>query len=128
MTYKFELLRPDDLLNLEIEADNLRLDTSQQDGPALVLEDTNQPGYLIVTFPPQTVVEQAVYESSPSEATNPQSSEPYNQDHPAPAAPVLPMQARIGGSSRLVFRIPAGPDVRIPYDTASLLDWENLER
>ena len=32
MTYKFELLRPDDLLNLEIEADNLRLDTSQQDG------------------------------------------------------------------------------------------------
>jgi hypothetical protein len=127
MTYKFDLLRPDDLLNLQIEADNLHLDSSQQEEPALVLDDPSQPGYLIVTFPPQTVVEQAVYESSPSEATNPQSGEPYNQVHPAPAPPVLPMQARIGGSSRLVFRIPAGPEVRIPYDTASLLDWEKFE-
>jgi hypothetical protein len=127
MTFKFELLRPDDLLNLQIEADNLHLDTSQKQGPALVLDDPEQPGYLIITFPPQTVAEQAVYESSPSEATNPQSSEPYNQDHPAPTPPATPMQARIGGSSRLVFRIPAGPDVRIPYDTDSLLDWDQYE-
>jgi hypothetical protein len=127
MALKFELLRPDDLLNLQIEADNLHLDTSQAQAPALVLDDPNQPGYLIITFPPQTVAEQAVFESSPSEATNPESGEPYNQDHPAPAPPAQPMQARVGGSSRLVFRVPAGPDVRIPYDTASLLDWDNYE-
>jgi hypothetical protein len=126
MTVKFELLRPDDLLNLQIEADNLHLDTSQKQAPALVLDDPGQPGYLIITFPPQTVVEQAVYESSPSEASNPQSGEPYNQ-HPAPSQPALPMQARIGGPSHLVFRVPPGPDVRIPYDTASLLDWGNYE-
>jgi hypothetical protein len=127
MAYKFELLRPDDLLNLQIEADNLHLDTSQKQDPVLVLDDPNQPGYLIITFPPQTVAEQAVYESSPSEASNPQAGELYNQDHPAPAPPVLPMQARIGGSSRLVFRIQPGPNVRIPYDTESLLDWDNYE-
>jgi hypothetical protein len=108
MTYKFELLRPDDLLNLQIEAENLHLDTSQPQAPALVLDDPSQPGYLIVTFPPQTVVEQAVYE-------------------PPTMTPTLPMQARIGGSSRLVFRIAAGPDVRIPYDVDSLLDWSNYE-
>jgi hypothetical protein len=127
MTLKFELLRPDDLLNLQVEVDNLLLDTSQEQDPALVLDDPNQPGYLIVTFPAQTIAEQAVFESSPSEASNPQSGEPYNQDHPAPTPPAQPMQARIGGASRLVFRIPAGPEVRIPYDTASLLDWSNYE-
>jgi hypothetical protein len=127
MTLNIELLRPDDLLNLKIEAENLRLDTSQAGKPVLVLEDPKQPGYLIVTFPPQTVAEQAVYESSPSEATNPESGNPYNSQHPAPSNPSMPMQARIGGASRLVFRIPPGPDVRIPYETASLLDWENYE-
>jgi hypothetical protein len=127
MALKFELLRPDDLLNLQIEADNLRLDTSQKQDPALVLDDPDQPGYLIVTFPPQTVAEQAVYESSPSEASNPESGKPYNNDHPAPAPPTLPMQARVGGSSRLVFRIQPGSNVRIPYNTQSLLDWENYE-
>lgn len=127
MTLKFELLRPDDLLNLQIEAYNLHLDVSQKQHPALVLEDPKLPAYLIVTFPLQTTAEQAVFESSPSEGSNPQKDEPYNKIHPAPTPPTLPMQARIGGSSRLVFRIPPGPEVRIPYDTASLLDWESYE-
>lgn len=62
MTLRIDLLRPDDLLNLHIDGENLRLEANAVDGPALVLDNPDEPGFLIVTFPPQTVVEQAVYE------------------------------------------------------------------
>nr|HMN59620.1 hypothetical protein [Anaerolinea sp.] len=78
MTIKLDLLRPDDLLTLQIEGDNLRLDSSDPKSPALVLDDTQKPGYLIVTFPPQTVVEEAVFESSPTNPPPDESSLPYN--------------------------------------------------
>jgi len=121
------LLRPDDLLNLQIETDNLRLDISRHNDPALILDNPNKPGYLIVHFPPQTVVEQAVYESSPSIKTGDE-GKPYNTEVPPETPPSLPAQARIGGPSRLVFRIPEDSDQRIPYTTAGLLDWEDLEQ
>ena len=120
------LLRPDDLLNLQIETDNLRLDISRHNDPALILDNPNKPGYLIVHFPPQTVVEQAVYESSPSIKTGDE-GKPYNTEVPPETPPSLPAQARIGGPSRLVFRIPEDSDQRIPYTTAGLLDWEDLD-
>ena len=128
MTVRIDLLRPDDLLNLHIEGDNLRLDVGERSGPALVLDDPGRPGFLIVTFPPQTVVEGAVYESSPTPPTPPSdASHPVNAVHPPESQPVLPMRSRIGRSSRLVFRIPAGSRQSIPYNTAGLLDWSRLE-
>jgi len=108
MTVRIDLLRPDDLLNLHIEAENLRLERDERGDPALVLDEPSRPGYLIVTFPPQTVVEEAVFEPSPSE-------------------PKLPMRSRIGHSSRLVFRVPPGSPLAIPFTTAGLLDWSRLE-
>lgn len=110
MAVKLDLLRPDDLLNLRIEAENLRLDAADPRYPALVLENPAKPGTLIVTFPPQTVTEQAIFESSP----------------PFPDPP-LPMKARIGGDSRLVFRVAAGSTQRIPYTIEGLLNWDDLE-
>ena len=59
---RIEVVRPDDLLNLEIETVNLRLDTEEE--PALVLEDPELPARLSVTFPPQTIAETAYFESS----------------------------------------------------------------
>ncbi len=127
MAIRLDLLRPDDLLNLLIEGDNLRLDVSKPKSPALVLDDASQPGYLIVTFPPQTVVEEAVFESSPTNPPPDESSLPYNTNPPPVVPPPYPARARIGGPSKLVFRIPAGSDTRIPYTTEGILNWDGLE-
>lgn len=127
MALKLNLLRPDDLLNLQIETENLRLDSTDKNAPALVLENANQPGYLIVTFPPQTVAEEAVFESSPTNPPPDESTLPYNTNNPTATLPPYPAEARIGGPSRLVFRVPAGSTMRIPYTTEGLLEWDDLE-
>jgi hypothetical protein len=126
---KLDLLRVDDLLNLQIEGDNLQLDASKPDDPALVLQDARQPAYLIVTFPPQTIVEQAVFESSPVPPPQREDGKtsPYDTVHPPQVSPSLPMLARIGGDSRLVFKIPAGSNIRIPYTVEGLIDWAGLD-
>ena len=127
MPFKFVLLRPDDLLNLEVEAENLRLDSSNKKDPALVFENPEQPAYLIFTFPPQTVAEQAFFESSPSTPPPDEAGEPYNTNPPPESTPVPPVAARIGRESRLVLRVPPGNAVRIPYTTEALLDWDGWE-
>ena len=126
MTLRIDLLRPDDLLNLHIDGENLRLEANAVDGPALVLDNPDEPGYLIVTFPPQTVGEQAVYESSTTPAPTTEGSLPFNKPPPE-TPPSRPARSRIGGPSRLVFRIPAGAQHTVPYDIESLLDWGGLE-
>ena len=127
MPVSVELVRPDDLLHLHINGKNLRLDGQGAEGPALVLDDTAQPGYLLVTFPPQTIVEEAVYQSSPTPPLSEEASKNYNMQHPVPADLPTPARSRIGRSSRLVFRIPAGSPLRIPFSIKGLLDWDPLE-
>jgi hypothetical protein len=122
------MLRPDDLLNLEVTAVNLRLDATDAENPVLVADDPAQPALLVVGFPPQTIFEEAFFDSS---APAPQTPVQY----PAPAPPsadptaTLPnpgfVQFRLGGQSRLVFKVPA--DARIPYTVAGLLDWSAFE-
>lgn len=126
MTVKFDLLRTDDLLNLRIEGVNLKLDATQPDKPALVRENPKRPAYLIVTFPPQTIIEQAFYESTPTDPPPDEKDEPYN-DVPSGDPKKFPVKARIGRPSRLVFRFPKKSDVRIPYDIEGLLNWDPLE-
>ena len=48
---RFEIVRPDDLLNLELEAINLRLDAEEPANPALVVDDPARPARLIVDVP-----------------------------------------------------------------------------
>ena len=126
MAIKLNLLRPDDLLNLEVEGDNLRLDTSDPKAPVVVLDDKQKDGYLIVTFPPQAVIEEAVFESSPTNPPPDEASLPYNTNPPPVVPPPYPAQARIGGPTHLVFRIPAALDPHIPYTTEGLLDWDGF--
>ena len=61
---EIDLVRPDDLLNVRIEAANLRLDTYDLQAPALVVDDPQQPAYLTFIFPPQTIAERAYFEAA----------------------------------------------------------------
>jgi hypothetical protein len=98
------LRRPDDLVRLRIDGFNLRVDRTLAQ-PRLVLIEPTRFADVMVTFPPQSLLEEAL----PSPASN-----------PVPGS----LQARLAGPTRLAFRIT--PDVvgtGIPYTVASLLDW-----
>jgi hypothetical protein len=127
MSVRAQLLRPDDLLNLEIEGINLRLDNSDPAEPALVVDNDAQPAFLVVHFPPQTITEEAFYQDSTTNPPPDEATKPYNQKPPTAnlSVPDGLARARIGGASRLVFRVPA--DKRIPYTIEGLLDWQSLE-
>ncbi len=125
---KIEIVRPDDLLNLRIEAVNLRLDATMRRAPVLVVADARQPAYLVVTFPPQTIAEHAYFEAAivqPEADPLRQSRDPEKGNN-AVETPAPPGQtaARLGQPSRLVFQVP--PAARIPYSVAGLLDWSGL--
>lgn len=130
MSLSLELTRPDDLLNLLIEGDNLRLDVSEPDQPALVVDDGDRPGFLRVIFPPQSIAESAVFEASliepeadPDAPLDPDTAKTV--DDPVPLPTPGTVAARIARSSRLVFKVP--PDTRIPFSIEGILDWSRLE-
>ena len=129
------VVRPDDLLNLKIEAVNLRLDTEDPEDPALVVDDASAPARLVVLFPPQTIAETAYFESSIVPGEEPEPT-PENPPEPDPSERALDPPgvvgpegrdsvARIADSSRLVFDVPSG--TRIPCSIEGLLDWSALE-
>ncbi len=125
--YPLELLRPDDLLSLYLNFVNLRLDTTNTRDPKLVIQDTTHPAYLVVWFAPQSILEQAYFEtgtitSNPT-FNPPVSNAPTSSDKPAAPGSV---PAYLAGRSRLVFQLP--PSVKdIPYTIEGLLDWSKLE-
>ena len=133
------VLRPDDLLNLEISAVNLRLDATDRARPVLIVDDAQQPALLVVRFPGQTTFEEAFFDDSPGgDPADPSAPTPEQKlDAPKPApkppagmrttagTPPGQVRCRLGGESRLVFRVP--PDARIPYSVEGLLDWTSFE-
>jgi hypothetical protein len=128
--FVIDLLRPDDLLALEVELRNLKRDTTDPKNPKLVIDNTSHPAYMIVGFPPQSVAEKAYFEVAKQVTDNP----PFNQNPPPPPLPAGSdsldpagaVPARMAGRSRLVFRVPATVKV-IPYSIAGLLDWSPLD-
>jgi hypothetical protein len=125
------LLRPDDLVNLKIEAVGLQLDASNPQQPTLAPVDPANPTLLIVRFPPQTIVEEAFYEQGGEEQeqkTDPAVDVERKDDPPAqvPApAPAGQVPSRFGGETRVVLRVP--PGVAVPYTIEGLLDWSAFE-
>lgn len=132
------VLRPDDLLNLEISAVNLRLDATDRARPVLIVVDAQQPALLVVRFPAQTTFEEAFF--NPGGPEDPGAPTPEQKLDPPKPPPKPPPPAgmrttagtppgkvrfRLGGESRLVFRVP--PDARIPYCVEGLLDWTSFE-
>ena len=129
----FELIRPDDLLNLQVEVLNLRLDASDPQKPALVVDDASAPAALIVTLPPQAIAERAYFEAAvlPGAVADPDPPSPPRADPDAGKSdretldpPGAPGRAAMAGPSRLVFAVPN--DVRVPYTTSGVLDWSQL--
>jgi hypothetical protein len=103
------VVRPDDLLVLTFEFENLEIKSSE--GKARLGRSTSgQPAYIIVHFQPQNITEQAFYEyvgtdfkKEDDTGTRTDLPAPLPQDNlPAP----LPAQSRISGPSRLVFKVP----------------------
>lgn len=125
VTFTFDVVRPDDLLRLEMEARNLRIDRSQGQSPALVVEDLQKPAFLIVHFQPQAIAEGGYYEATVLKSDVPDDAKP--QPAPTTIGPVDPpgqTPVRIGGGSRLVFKVPA--QARIPFTIDGVLDWSGL--
>ncbi|MBD2731844.1 hypothetical protein H6G96_37625 [Nostoc sp. FACHB-892] len=136
MVFKVSVIRPDDLLNLQIEGRNLQIETSLCETPVLIPEDTTQIAYLIVHFPPQTIAEEAVYESRqdleinppPTSTNDPKDPEKLRREIRLPENVFdPPVRSRIGQPSRLVFQLPANTNPRIPYTIEGLLNWTGLE-
>jgi hypothetical protein len=114
-------LRADDLLALDFECINLVARPGAP--PKLVRENASAPAYLVVHFPPQSIAEQAFFETTPDYKPDPKSPpEPTTAETPK-TPPVL---SRISGPTRLAFLIPS--DVKeIPLTLESLLSWEMYE-
>src|SRR5262245_54662848 len=145
MATKIDIIRPDDLLNLRIEAVNLRVDSADPAKPVLAVEDPAKPAFLIVTFPPQTIAERAYFEAAIvkppvgtataiAQETDPQKNPPDPElkstaievpDPPGYVDNVRPTVAQLGHPSRLVFKVPN--TARVPFSTEGLLDWSGLE-
>ena len=140
MALKVNLIRPDDLLNLQVECINMAVDATDAAHPAIVSIIPQQPSYLVIHFPPQTMVEQAFFETSEINQKIQKGELPelpgvvgpdkirVDRDQALTDNPLLPpgnVASRLGGTSRLVFRVP--PDARIPFTIEGLLDWSKLE-
>ena len=125
MTFSFEVIRPDDLLRMQMEARNLRIDRAQGQPPALVVDDASQPAFLIVRFQPQAIAEGGYFEATILTSDVPDGAKP--QPAPTTIGPVDPpgkTPVRIGQGSRLVFKVPAV--ARIPFTIEGVLDWSGL--
>jgi len=129
MGLTIDILRPDDLLALTIETQNLSLDATNPKKPMLVVSQSSAPAYLIVTFPPQSIVEEAYFEtgtitSQPTFNQAPPGTPPLGTTS-GTLSPAGSVPARLSGPSRLVFQLPKGL-TQIPYQVETLLDWSKL--
>ncbi|MEA2702312.1 MAG: hypothetical protein QOD63_257, partial [Actinomycetota bacterium] len=107
-----DLLRTDDLLFLRCSFVNLAWATTRPGQPPVLERNVNtRPAFLVVTFPPQHVIEKAFFQTAegiPTGATNP--PEPGKEDPDAAAGSDLPLEvppvfSSLAASSRLVFRV-----------------------
>ncbi len=126
------IIRHQDLLALTFRFTNLRLQV--QSGKPAVLTRINaaNPAFVNVEFPPQHVGEEALFEADSDYPTS-------KEYHPAGVPPDPdagksdtdpfngpPLKARLGGPTRLSFRIP--DDIKqIPYTLRNLLDWSKWD-
>jgi hypothetical protein len=126
---QLELIRPDDLVNLEVEAVNLRV----RDGspPTLVVADQHVAAFLIVRFPPQSITETAYFEwrndklaaeADPPARPDPDATSSGSAPLDPPGVPgTRDATSSAAHGSRLVFELLA--DVEIPLTIEGLLDW-----
>src|SRR4051812_1709702 len=125
-TFRVSLLRPDDLVALDLECVEMDLITEKatKHPNGSELRTTLRPragrdSLLIVHFPPQHVAERAFFEAEASDPTPPKPPDAPNAGASEPLDPP-PVQALFANPSRLVFEVP--PDYPpIIYSVAGLL-------
>ena len=123
------ILRPDDLLVLSVQAVNFRLDTSAPDRPRLVHDAPGEAAYLVYLFPPQSIAEQAFFETAEVEQQPSFNTPPGPPEPPTTADSLVApggVAAWVADQSRLVFRLPSGL-TGIEFSITGLLDWAQLE-
>lgn len=104
-----DALRAEDFLAVRFRFINLDLHTGVERGVPVAYLTASGDSYLVAEFPPQNIAEQAFFE-----AEDPAFSDPL--DPP-------PIDKRIAFASRLVFKVPAGQEQRIPYTLEGLLEY-----
>ena len=115
------VVRPDDLLALRVERQNLNIVPGT---PPRLVKAGPGAARLILHFPPQAITEETFFETRPAGTSNPppqNPNEPPTSD-PAGSEPLRPppVRARMSGESRLAFEVPDGFDV--PYTLAGVLE------
>lgn len=127
----FRLLRPADLLDLQVTA--VGLTRSNVDGKPVLVAEPGGKARLIVSFPPQHMAESATYavEKPPGETTTPKVPEWYRDPltgaysyketvaQPVESEEAVPITVRSAQRSRLVFAVPDGE--RIDFTTEGVL-------
>src|SRR5207253_538714 len=108
--FSVAVVRPDDLLALTFEFQNLSPIDESGVNARLVRNDPGGEALMIVHFPPQSIAEKTIPEAIPDRSPDME----------------LPVDARISGESRLVFRIPDAI-LEIPFSLDALLDWSRYE-
>ncbi|MEI6796885.1 MAG: hypothetical protein WCK39_08465, partial [Methanomassiliicoccales archaeon] len=124
VTYSSTLLRKEDLVALDFQFYNFKLDRSIP--PAkLVRGNPTAPAFMAVTFQGQNIAERAYFkvnEKVPVQNDKDPDKGQGDTDEPIPP----PVPALLAGPTRLVFRIPASV-MSIPYDIESLLNWSQYD-
>jgi len=105
--------RPDDLLNICFELQNLRVRKRLFHAPVLEPTGSGEP-MVIVHFPPQAILERAFLEDA------------LGSDCPTDP----PVDSRLSGYSRVAFKIPRCEfdGDGLPFTLASLLAWDRFEQ
>lgn len=120
MAGSLRILRPDDLVVLDVELVGLRAETTDA-GPVLDHDpaDGAQP-LLVFTLQPQHVAEQAYFDASPDGCGPP--SGYASSEKPDPPGRT---GSRLAGPSRVVFSVP--PDLLpLPLSVDALLGWDRF--
>ena len=123
------ILRPDDLLLLDLDFINLNLETGDGKGARLV-PVTGKKSYVIVHFPPQNIAEEAFFETSNMNLDDfkPESVKILGPDpdgiNSVESIISKLARSRMSGGSRLVFEVPDSVK-DIPYTIEGLLNWKD---
>lgn len=119
--FTVQVTRTADLLSLTFRFANLVLKTEAGKAAVMQRSKPNEAAYLVVQFPPQHVGEEAILEKAAEI-----SGKPDNDGVSTLPGVNSPVQTRLSGTSRLVFKLPASMQ-QIPYTLEALLDWTQME-
>ena len=130
--FSISVIRPDDLLKLDFTFINLNLNFRTVP-PQLEHIDLNLDTYIIVEFPPQHIVEEAIILKEKEKLSLPAAGIPkdrrdyldYSEKSEAKEF-VTPVSSVLAKNSRLVFKVPKNIR-KIEYSLTSLLDWSNYD-